>query len=209
MDVLSPVLHLLLINFKAGAGDAEREALVEELRRLHAIEGVLHLGGARAADEKSTHAQALFVYLRDAAALEAYGSHPLHMEYLRSRFLPVVQDAVSIDVGVQGAPPTEYDTAACHCANFHPDTYDWQVRPLFERAAQAGGDAGGCTISGGVALNERQRYRAAAVMFWSRAEASGGNVLYVAQRRLFADTWGPIVSEEASVTGPAHLLGAP
>ena len=209
MDVLSPVLHLLLINFKPGAGEAERQALVEELGGLRAIEGVLHVGVARAASDESTHAQALFAYLRDAAALEAYGSHPLHIEYLRSRFLPVVQDAVSIDVGVQAAPPTEYDLASCHCANFRPDTYDWQIRSLFERAAQAGGDAGGCTISGGVALNERQRYRAAAVMFWSKAEASGGDDFYAAQRGLFDDAWGPIVSEEARVTGPAHPLRAP
>lgn len=203
MKVPSPVLHLLLINFKPGAGDAEREALVEELGRLRAIEGVLHLGAARAADEKSTHAQALFVYLRDAAALEVYGSHPLHMEYLRSRFLPVVQDAVSVDAAVQQAPPTEYDTASCHCANFRPDTYDWQIRSLFEGAAE------GCTISGGVALTERQRYRAAAVMFWSRAEAPGGDAFHAVQRELFDDAWGPIVSEEASVTGPARPLRAP
>lgn len=209
MNVPSPVLHLLLINFKPGAGEAEREALVQELGRLHAIEGVLHLGAARAADEKSTHAQALFVYLRDAAALEAYGSHPLHMEYLRSRFLPVVQDAVSVDVAVQQAPPAEYDAVSCHCASFRPDTYDWQIRSLFERAAQTGRDAGGCTVSGGVALNERQRYRAAVVMFWSGAEASREDALYSVQRRLFDDAWGPIVSEEASVTGPAHPLSAP
>lgn len=206
MKVPSSVLHLLLINFRPGAGEAEQEALVEGLGTLRAIEGVLHLGTASAADTKSTHAQALFVYLRDAASLEAYGSHPLHMEYLRRRFLPVVQEAVSIDVAVQVAPSPDYDAASCLCANFRPDTYDWQVRSLFEEAAQAGGAADERTISGGVALNERQRFRAAAVTFWSRAGVSGGDAAYAAQRRLFDDAWGPIVSEEASVTGPARPL---
>ena len=209
MNVLSPVLHLLLINFKSEAGEAERQALAEELAQLRAIEGVLHLGAARAADEESTHAQALFIYLRDAAALEAYGAHPLHVEYLRRRFLPVVRDFVSIEVGVRGVPPAEYDAAFCHCANFRPNTYDWQVRSLFDRAADVTGAEDGWTVSGGVALNERQRYRAAAVVSWSGAVASRESAPYRAQRKILDDTWGPILSEEASVIGPAHPLSAP
>lgn len=209
MNVLSPVLHLLLVNFKPNAGEVERQALVEELRRFHDIDGVLHLGAARAAGEESTHAQALFVYLRDAAALEAYGSHPLHMEYLRRVFLPAVQDFVSIDVGVQGAPPTAYAAAACCCANFRPDTYDWQIRSLFERAPDATWAEDGWTVSGGVALNGRQRYRAAAVVFWSGGGSSDERDRSRAQGGLLDDAWGRILTEAVSVTGPAHPLMAP
>jgi hypothetical protein len=209
MNVLSPVLHLLLINFKPHAGEVERQALVEELGRLHAIDGVQHLGAARAAGEGSTHMQALFIYLRDAAALETYGSHPLHMEYLRRVFLPAVEDFVSIDVGVQTAPPAAYEAASCCCANFRPDTYDWQIRSLFERAGDAPGAEEGWTVSGGVALNDRQRYRAAAVVFWCDEFASNERDRSRPQRRLLDDAWGQILTEAVFVTGPAHPLMAP
>ncbi len=209
MNVPSPVLHLLLINFKPGAGEAERQALVEEMRRFHDIDGVLHLGAARAAGDDSTHAQALFVYLRDAAALEAYGSHPLHIGHLRRFFLPAVQDFVSIDVGVQEMPPAAYAAAACRCANFRPDTYDWQIRSLFERTADATWAGEGWSVSGGVALNGRQRYRAAAVVFWSGGGPSNEGDSSRAQGGLLDDAWGRILTESVSVTGPAHPLIAP
>jgi hypothetical protein len=206
MSVQSPVLHLLLVNFKPGVGDAEGRALVDEMGRLRSIDGVLHVGTARAAGNDSTHARALFVYLRDAAALEAYGSHPLHIDYLRRRLLPIAQDFASIDVAVQEPPPATYEAASCHCANFRPDTYDWQIRSLFQSGAPSTA-ADGWYVSGGVAVNERQRYRAAAVMFLPAAgeqEASDG---YASARRMLDEAWGPIASEEVSVTGPACPLG--
>jgi hypothetical protein len=205
MNVQSPVLHLLLVNFKPGVGDGEGRALVDEMGRLHSIDGVLHVGTARAAGDDSTHARALFVCLRDAAALEVYGSHPLHIDYLRRRLLPVAQDFASIDVAVHEPPPATYEAASCHCANFRPDTYDWQIRSLFQSSAPSGA-ADGWYVSGGVAVNERQRYRAAAVMFLPAVEERRAMNGYASARRMLDEAWGAIASEEVNVTGPAHPL---
>lgn len=162
-------LHLLLVHLRPAVAAGKRDALVEGLTPLRSLKGVLHIGCVEGAEGVSTHDLGLFVYLRDAAALERFGTHPLLMKYLQQSFLPVVEDFVSMDVAVESGPAERYGAAFCFCLDFRPDTYDWQVRSAL---AEVSGDTpeGGLLGAGvGVALNQRQPFRAGGLVFAASA----------------------------------------
>jgi hypothetical protein len=203
MIAQNPVLHLVLLNLKPAPGEAQVDDLLAAFGRLAEIVGVLHLGAARAASDDSTHSLATFALLRDSAALEGFGTHPRHIEYLQTAVLPRVSDLVTADVVVaEGSPPT-YRAAACFCASFQPTTYDWQVRSLFERAAEAPGNL---TI-GGMAANGRQRFRAAGLTLWPHPNDWFPGHHSDRFRRLWDDCWGPAATDQARVVGPATPIG--
>ena len=158
-------LHLLLAHLRRAATPGQRDALLEGLAPLRSVKGVLHMGRVEGTEGISTHDLGLFVYLRDAAALEQFGTHPLLMKYLQQSFLPAVEEFVSMDVAVEGGPNESYGAALCFCLDFRPDTYDWQVRSAL---AELAGNADKGTILGasvGVALNQRQPFRAGGLVF--------------------------------------------
>jgi hypothetical protein len=203
------VLHVVLLNLKPAPGKAPVDDLLAAFGRLAEIDGVLHLGTARAASEDSTHSLAMFALLRDSAALEEFGTHPRHIEYLQTAVLPRVSDLVTADVVVADCPPGRarhgrvwpplYHAAACFCASFRTTTYDWQVRSLFDAAAQVPDNA---TI-GGMAIDGRQRFRAAGLALWPDRDDWSPGGRSDSFRRLWDDCWGPAATEQARVVGPA------
>jgi hypothetical protein len=118
MTTQQPILHLALLNLRQSPGlpagkpdEADIQALLSAFSSLAEIDGVLHLGAVRAASEDSTHTLGLFALLRGAQALEEFGTHPSHIEYLQSAVLPLVSELATADV-VVARPPT-------------PDRADW------------------------------------------------------------------------------------
>jgi hypothetical protein len=162
-------LHLLLVHLRPAATPGQRDALVEGLTPLRSVKGVLHMGRVEGTESVSTHDLGLFVYLRDAAALERFGTHPLLMKYLQQSFLPVVEDFVSMDVAVEGGLAERYGAALCFCLDFRPDTYDWQVRSVLEQLAGNTDNGRLLGASVGVALNQRQPFRAGGLVFGASA----------------------------------------
>jgi hypothetical protein len=73
-----------------------------------------------------------------------------------------------MDVAVEGGPVERYEAAFCFCLDFRPDTYDWQVRSAL---AQLAGNTYGRLLgaSVGVALNQRQPFRAGGLVFAASA----------------------------------------
>jgi hypothetical protein len=204
--MMSPtsVLHLVLLNLKTAPGKASVDDLLAAFGRLAEIDGVLHLGTARAASDDSTHSLAMFALLRDSAALEEFGTHPRHIEYLQAAVLPCVSDLVTADVVVaEGAPPPSYRAAACFCASFQPTTYEWQVRSLFDAAAHAPDN----TTIGGMAADGRQRFRAAGLALWPDRDDWSRGGRSDSFRRLWNDCWGPAATDQARVVGPATPIG--
>lgn len=201
-----PILHLVLMNLRpasagpaVGAGDAGVEAILAAFSHLAEIDGVLHLGAVQAASDASTHSLATFAFLHDAAALEEFGTHPRHIEYLRSAVLPQVSDLVTADVAVAESPPPSYQAAACFCASFRPTTYDWEVRSLFDAAARMPGN----TTIGGLAIDDRQRFRAAGLALWPDIDDWSPGHRGDSLHRLWDDYWGPATTDQVWVVGPA------
>jgi hypothetical protein len=153
----------------------------------------------------------MFALLRDSAALEEFGTHPRHIEYLQTAVLPRVSDLVTADVVVAEGPPgraavwppPSYRAAACFCAGFRPTTFDWQVRSLFDAAAQAPDNA---TI-GGLAADGRQRFRAAGLTLWPDPTDWSPGRRSDSFRRLWEDCWGTAATDQARVVGPAIPIG--
>ncbi len=199
MSIAGPTaLHLLLVHLRPAVASAQRDALVEGLAPLRSLKGVLHIGHVAGTESVSTHDLGIFVYLRDAAALERFGTHPLLMEYLQRSFLPAVEDFVSMDVAVDSGPVERYGAALCFCLDFRPDTYDWQVRSVLE---QLSGNPDKGTLLGtsvGVALNQKQPFRAGGLLF----AASPAGLSAVRLPPLNADA----ASDLVAVAGPASLL---
>ena len=203
MIAQNSILHLVLLNLKPASGEAPVDDLLAAFGRLAEIDGVLHLGATRAASDDSTHSLAMFALLRDSAALEEFGTHPRHIEYLQTAVLPRVSDLVTADVIAAEGPPPSYRAAACFCASFQPTTYDWQVRSLFEAAAQTPGN----TTIGGMAADGRQRFRAAGLALWPRSNDWSPGHRSDRFRRLWDDCWGPAATDQARVVGPATPIG--
>jgi len=191
-------LHLLLVHLRPAVAPGQRDALVEGLTPLRSLKGVLHIGCVEGKEGVSTHDLGLFVYLRDAAALERFGTHPLLMKYLQQFFLPVVEDFVSMDVAVEGGPAERYGAAFCFCLDFRPDTYDWQVRSALEQLAGNTDKGRLLGVSVGVALNQRQPFRAGGLVF----AASPSDLSAVRLPPLNADAASRLVA----VAGPASPL---
>lgn len=203
MMAQTSILHLVLLNLKRASGEGPVDDLLAAFGRLAEIDGVLHLGAARAASDDSTHSLAMFAILRDRAALEEFGTHPRHIEYLQTAVLPHVSDLVTADVLVAEAPPPSYRAAACFCASFRPTTFDWQVRSLFDAAARAPDNA---TI-GGIAADGRQRFRAAGLALWPDRDDWSPGHRSDWFRRLWDDCWGAAATDQARVMGPAMPIG--
>jgi hypothetical protein len=191
-------LHLLLAHLRRAATPGQREALLEGLAPLRSVKGVLHMGRVEGTEGVSTHDVGLFVYLRDAAALERFGTHPLLMKYLQQSFLPAVEEFVSMDVAVEGGPLEGYRAALCFCLDFRPDTYDWQVRSVLDQLAGHAGKGGLLGASVGVALNQRQPFRAGGLVF----AASAGDLSAARLAPLKENTTTGLVA----VAGPASPL---
>lgn len=200
------ILHLALMNLRpapagpaVSRGDEAVEAILAAFSRLAEIDGVLHLGAVQAASDASSHSLAMFAFLQDAAALEEFGTHPRHIEYVRSTVLPRVSDLVTTNVVVAKSAPPSYRAAACFCASFQPTTYDWEVRSLFDAAARVPDN----TTLGGLAADDRQRFRAAGLALWPDEDdwfpGHRGDSLH----RLWHECWGPAATDQAWVVGPA------
>lgn len=159
------VLHLLLVRLKPRARDGNGEALVSEFLRLRHAREVLRLGCVTDGNAGSTHDLALFAYLADAAALERFGTDARYMRFLQQSFLPAVGDFVTMDIAIDDGPlPEGQPSAICFCLDVAPATYDWQVRLLLERLIAT---PGASAASLGMALNDRQPYRAGGVVYAS------------------------------------------
>jgi hypothetical protein len=188
------VLHLLLAHLKPGTTDERREQLMAAFSDLLAIPEALRLGCVVARDQDSTHDLALFACLTDAAALERFGTDARYMRYLRGSFLPLVERFVTVDLRLDDRPlPGGHESALCFCLDVPPATYDWQVRAVLSRLTEESRAEDPACL--GIALNDRQPYRA-------------GGVICASQEGLDALTKALVeVAESEAVTDRVSVAG--
>jgi hypothetical protein len=193
------VLHLLLVRLKPGLSKKARRTIVAEAAALAEIEGVRQAGVVEATGGDSTHSLALFLFLRDRQALDEFGAHPAHIRFLRTTLAPLLDSMTGADMAIEAAPPHDYASACCFAAAFAPDAYDWQVRGFLDQLASSL-DAG-ATLCAGLALDERQIFRAAGVVLW-RAPTAPDSL------KLALGGYAGLLRTEI-VVGTAQRLGPP
>lgn len=98
------LMHVVLVWLKQPGHAEHRRQIVEASRQLAAIPGVRELrvgpvvSSERAVVEDS-YDVALSMRFDDAEALQAYLQHPLHVETVKTRFMPIMQRYQVIDFG--------------------------------------------------------------------------------------------------------------
>jgi hypothetical protein len=88
--------HVVIVWLKEPGNPAARERIIEASEALTAIPGVVSLKSGRVvASERpivdSSFDVALIITLTDAAALQAYLSHPLHVSLVENTLKPLVE----------------------------------------------------------------------------------------------------------------------
>jgi len=98
--------HVVLCWLKNPASEEDRQRLIETGAQLTEIPGVLSVtaGGAVPSDRPvvdDSFDVGFVILLEDAAALNGYLSHPIHLAAVRDVLAPLVERTVIYDIGVE------------------------------------------------------------------------------------------------------------
>lgn len=92
------VEHVVLFKVKPGVPALQAEALVSGLRSLKSLDLVMDLSAGPALQASSgSYTHALHCRYKDKEALQAYATHPLHVDVVQKRVVPIVEDVLAID----------------------------------------------------------------------------------------------------------------
>lgn len=85
------IRHTVSFRLKHPRGSAEEASFLEAGRALAAIPGVLRFEQLRQTSPKSDHHFGYSMEFADQAAYDAYDRHPIHVAYVRDRWIPEVE----------------------------------------------------------------------------------------------------------------------
>lgn len=84
------IRHAALFTLSHGPGSPEEAAFLEALAALGSIPGVENFEIAREVSPKNDYRFAVSMRFADQAAYDAYNAHPLHRDFVETRWLPEV-----------------------------------------------------------------------------------------------------------------------
>ena len=98
------VRHAALFRLHHPVGSSEEAAFLRDLAALASIPGVEDFEIAREVSPKNEFAYAVSMTFADQPAYDAYNAHPLHVAFVRDRWVPEVaafmeHDTVALKVG--------------------------------------------------------------------------------------------------------------
>ena len=101
------IRHAALFRLIHEAGSAEERAFLLTLSALRHIPGVDDFAISEEISPKNPYAFAVSMTFADQAAYDAYNSHPLHVTFVQSRWVPEVAEFMEHDTVVLdlGEPP--------------------------------------------------------------------------------------------------------
>ena len=96
------IRHAALFRLHHAAGSAEESDFLAALATLGSIPGVHDFQISRETSPKNDFAFAVSISFADPAAYDAYNGHPLHVAFVRDRWVPEVaafmeHDTVALD----------------------------------------------------------------------------------------------------------------
>lgn len=91
------ILHTVAFRLKHPANSAEEAGFLRAAAELEAIEGVRNFQCLRQTSSKNTFTFGLSMEFSNDAEYEHYNSHPLHMSFVRERWLPEVVEFLELD----------------------------------------------------------------------------------------------------------------
>ena len=93
----SRIRHTVAFRLRHGAGSPEEESFLDEAATLAAIPGVEAFEILRQVGEKNDFDYGISMEFADRAAYEGYNTHPSHVRFVETRWIPEVADFLEID----------------------------------------------------------------------------------------------------------------
>ena len=91
------IRHTVVFNLKHATGSAEEAAFLRDARVLADIPGVEKFEQLRQVSPKNDYAFGFSMEFANQAAYSAYDDHPVHVAFVRDRWLPEVERFLEID----------------------------------------------------------------------------------------------------------------
>ena len=91
------IRHTVVFTMKHAAGSALETAFLNDARALAAIEGVERFEQLRQTSKKTVFAFGFSMEFADQAAYDFYNDHPVHIAFVRDRWIPEVARFMEID----------------------------------------------------------------------------------------------------------------
>lgn len=91
------IRHTVIFSLKHAAGSAAEAAFLRDAKVLGDIPGVHKLEQLRQVSPKNDYAFGFSMEFDDQAAYTAYNEHPLHVAFVRDRWVPEVAKFLEID----------------------------------------------------------------------------------------------------------------
>jgi hypothetical protein len=91
------IRHTVAFRLRHAAGSAEEAAFLRQARGLADIPGVQKFEQLRQVSAKNGFRYGLSMEFSDQAAYDGYNTHPVHVAFVRDRWLPEVEEFLEID----------------------------------------------------------------------------------------------------------------
>lgn len=91
------IRHTVAFSLKHSAGSAEEDAFLREALVLADIPGVEKFEQLRQTSPKNDYAFGFSMEFADQAAYTGYNEHPVHVAFVRDRWVPEVERFLEID----------------------------------------------------------------------------------------------------------------
>jgi heme-degrading monooxygenase HmoA len=91
------IRHTVVFRLKHTQGSAEEASFMEEARKLSDIPGVEAFEQLRQVSSKNDYRFGFSMEFADEAAYRAYDVHPVHIAFVRDRWIPEVEAFMEID----------------------------------------------------------------------------------------------------------------
>lgn len=91
------IRHTVVFALKHEAGSTEEADFLDEAKKLADIPGVQKFEQLRQVSPKNDYRFGFSMEFADRAAYGAYDDHPVHVAFVRDRWIPEVSDFLEID----------------------------------------------------------------------------------------------------------------
>lgn len=91
------IRHTVVFTLKHAAGSTEEAAFLRDARALADIPGVEKFEQLRQVSPKNDYAFGFSMEFADQVAYSGYNDHPVHVAFVRDRWLPEVEKFLEID----------------------------------------------------------------------------------------------------------------
>jgi hypothetical protein len=91
------IRHTVVFTLKQAAGSTEEAAFLRDARALADIPGVEKFEQLRQVSPKNDYAFGFSMEFADQVAYSGYNDHPVHVAFVRDRWLPEVEKFLEID----------------------------------------------------------------------------------------------------------------